>query len=326
MRTVISVISDEVLLNKIKSVFTGKSNYHFFTTSEEASDFASENEVSVAIVDYKMPVISGTELCELLQSLNPDVQIIMFFAEKYTAEVLAVYNRLHIGKLVCKENMMLDELPSHVDSLLHEYYREEEIKIMDSNFHKISEKYLKPMNEMSKLLNERMKGYDEILSNFICCIDYILKDVEKVDLTSFNTFIENIIKDYVQVYMVGIENISLFFDELEIKTNKPDQKKFFKFINGINQFESENIYDVVFTLIYITKLFGDSFPMYRGKIETGIEDENVVINAIYEIRENKEYMSLNNLLLRMADALFTEICKSVRIARKDELIRLKIIV
>lgn len=324
MRTVITVISDEMLLNRIKLVLGNNSNYHFFASGEEASDFACENEVSVAIVDYKLPVLTGTEVCELLQSINPDVQIIMFFAEKYTAEVLAVYNRLHIGKLMCKENMILDDLQGHVNDLLHEYYREDELKVMDSNFHKISEKYLKPMNEMSRLLNERMKGYDEILDNFICCCNYIVKRYEDVSLEAFDDFIRDIVKDYVQVYMVGISDSDDYFNQLESNTNKPELKKYFKFINGIENYSEDVILDVVFTLIFITKLFDKFFVMYRGKLETAITNDKVVINAIYEIRENKEYMSLNNLGLRMADALFTELCSSVRIARKDELIMLKI--
>ncbi len=326
MRTVISVISDEVLLNRIKAVLASKSNQHFFASSEEAATFADGNEVSVAIVDYSLPVISGTELCELLQSINPEIQIIMFFSEKNTKEVLTVYNKLHIGKLMCKENMLLDELPGHVDDLLHEYYREDEIKIMNSNFHKISEKYIKPMNEMSALLNERMKGYDEILSNFICCVDFVTSQVENVDLASFNDFIESVVRDYVQVYMIGVDDIKGFFDGLEAKTNKPDEKKYFKLICGTLDFEHSKISDLIFILIYITKFFDEFFVMYRGKIEFTMEDDAVNLNSIYEIRENKNYMSLNNLGLRMADAVFTELCSSVRIARKDELIMLKIIV
>ena len=129
MRSLLTLISDESLLNRIKLMLNDSTiKYYFAPTGEEAANIASANEIAVVILDYINPVMTGPEICEMILSYNPDTQFIMLFDEKHTKDVIEAYNELHINKLICKEHMVLEDVPSLIESCLYTYNRDESIR------------------------------------------------------------------------------------------------------------------------------------------------------------------------------------------------------
>ena len=84
MRSLLTLISDDSLLNRIKLMLHDNTiKYYFASSGEEAANIASANEIAAVILDYINPVMTGPEICEMILSYNPDTQFIMFFDEKY---------------------------------------------------------------------------------------------------------------------------------------------------------------------------------------------------------------------------------------------------
>ena len=325
LRSVLTVISDESLLNRIKLILTDKTISYFYADSaDEASRIASDNEIAVAFIDYNNPIVSGSEMCELLLAFNPDIQFIMLFDEADTRDVITLYNGYHINKLMCREFLVLEDLPSLIDSCLHTYNRDEEIKSMSEELKKLNEKYLIPMQDMSALLNERLSGYDNVIKVFRTSVGFVLNSSE-IALKSIDTFVDRLINDYVQIFMVKEPTIEQYFSRIHSSFNKPDEKKFFKFISDNVSIADRLKYNLLFVLDAITIYFDVFYPCYRGKVSVeNVNTEDVQINAIYEVRKDSKFdyeyiiKALNNIL--------TAYSNDLKYAMKENIIQFKAVV
>lgn len=78
-----------------------------FIKAREAIDFAEHNKVDIAFLDIKMKGMTGLQLAEQLQAINPQVNIIFCtgFAE-YSLEALDLYCSAYLMKPVTDEKIM----------------------------------------------------------------------------------------------------------------------------------------------------------------------------------------------------------------------------
>lgn len=329
MRSLLTVISDESLLNRIKLALNDNTiKYYYSTTGEEASNIASREEIAVVIVDFINPVISGPEICEMLLSFNPETQFIMFFDEKYTKEVLNVYNALHLNKLICKEHLVLEDLPSLVESCLHTYNRDEELDKMDEDLAKMNDMYLRPMNEMSSILNERLIGYENVIKVFKNSVNYIINNSDEV-LKSVDTFVDRIINDYIQIFMIKEPQVSVYFDRINESFNDPEGRKYFKFVYEDTEFPEELKYNLLFVLDVITIFFDIFYQYYRGKVSVGYAEGNnswIEINAIYEVRKNQEIAGIYEYVSKVINNILSMHTLSTRFGQKNSIIQFKALI
>lgn len=334
MRSLLTVISDESLLNRIKLIMNDNSiNYFYAENGDDAANIAKDNEIAVAIVDFESPVVSGEEMCELLLSINPEVQFILFFEEKDTKEVLDVYNSLHINKLMCKEYLVLEDLPSLVDSCLHTYNRDEEIDDMDEELDRMNEMYLHPMQEMSAILNERLAGYDSVVKVFKESINFVL-NTSGEGLKSVDNFVDRIINDYIHIFMIKEPDASTYFNRIHDSFNDPEGRKYFKFVNEVTELSEDKQNNILFCLDVITIGFDCFYPLYRGKIALS-ESEAVsksddkkkiktyTINAIYEVRREPSLNDAYGYVINLINNILRAYTSDIKYAMKNNIIQYK---
>ena len=322
MRSVLVVISDEALMSRVRLSLSDPTIKYFFAAgADEAMRFAEDNEIAVAVMDFRLPVMDGQDMCEIILEKNPKTENIFIFNESDTERVLSVYNQYHISKLLCKENMILDDLPSLIEDSLHMYNRVEEINIKSKSINKLNDKYLKPLQEMSEILNERMESYQEIIRSYNDCLKFITGNTEKT-LKSLNVYVDRIINDYIQLYMVRQPEYDVYFGNINNSFNKPEDKKFFKFIDNVKEVSEEILTDIFFTVDILTILFDSFFLAYRGKIELAEENGSYLVNAIYEVREDEE-KEISTTALNIVKSIINNQASRLQYAKKDNMIQYK---
>ena len=325
MRSLLTVVSDENLLNRIKLILTDSSiSYYYALDAEKASSIAENTEIAVAIVEYESNVVSGGEICELLLSHNPQMQFIMIFNEANTIAVLDIYNTLHLNKLMCKEYLVLEDLPSLIDSCLHTYNRDEELDLMDETYKNMNDKFLQPMQEMSSTLNERLYGYEYINRIFRKSLSFVISSTNE-NIKTIDVFADRIINDYIQIFMIKEPQISAYFKRIDESFNDPEGRKYFKFICDENSLPDDKKYNILFLLDVITIYFDLFYQYYRGKISVSQIDGNIEINSIYEIRKNNELEMYYSYIIECINKIVSNYSSSYKYAKKDNIIQYKII-
>ena len=320
MRSVLAVVNEENLMNRLKAVLKDNSIEYFFTsTIEEAMNIVESREISIAIIEYRMPVMTGEELAEDLILKNDRIEVMFVFDEEDTADVLNTYNHLHISKLLCKENLMLELLPQYIDDALFSYNREEELKRMDDVYRRVHDTYLKPVKEISDLLNDRVQGYQMIVRSFLCSIRCLFKDDVHAGIPGLKeddgtddgnvrgaviTYIDRLLNDYIQVYMVNEPSYDAFIKTLMDRFNAPGEKKFFRVDNNVQtELEGEVMLNVLYTINAVLICFDSFFRYYRGKMEISEKDNYYCLNILYEVRGDDALKDVGNTALHLNEEL-----------------------
>lgn len=326
MRSVLTVVTNEGLLNRIKLIFNDESiKYYYSTDCSEVADIASDNEIAVAVIEYSQGAVSGEEICEMLDSINSEIQTIIIFDEKETADVISLYNRLHISKLMCKQNLVLEDLPSLIEKCFHIYNRDEEIDALDKELKLLNDKYMKPMQEMSSLLNERLSGYSSLIKVFKKNLQFVINPSEKA-LKCVDVFVDRVLNDFVQIYMVKEPDVSIYFGRIRDNFNSPDDKKYFKFINdGVDEelLLGETKYNLLFLLDVITIGFDVFYPFYRGKVTVSDANDKIEINALYDVRKDSEIEQVYSYILASICNILSTYSYETRFGEKENLIQFK---
>ena len=329
MRSLLTLINDESLLNRIKLMLNDNTiKYYFASSGEEAANIASANEIAAVILDFINPVMTGPEICEMILSFNPDTQFIMFFEEKNTKEVIKAYNELHINKIVCKEHAVLEDIPVLVESCLHTYNRDEEIDKMDEHLTRLNNMYLRPMDEMSSILNERLIGYDNVIKVFKKSIHFILNSSDEV-LKSIDNYVDNIINDYIQLFMTNEPSVSSYYEKISESFNDPEGRKYFKFVHDESEVSDDIKCDLLFVLNVITKYFDTFYQYYRGKVTvSALEDSDFAyeINALYEVRKNQGLTDIYNYVMCIVNNILKLHTLNCKYGQKNSILQFKAVV
>lgn len=324
MKSVLTVTHDDGLMNRIKLILSDDSiRYYYAINADDGANIATNNEIAVAIVDYNLPIVSGKELCEMLLSINPEVQIILVFGQSNTKEVIKIYNEYHINKLMCKEYLVLKDLPLLVDSCLHTYNRDDEINELDLELKTSNNMYLKPMQEMSSVLNERLSGYEYVINVFKKSFEFLL-DSSEAELKTIDDFVDKLFNDYINIFMIKDPDVSLYFDRISTSFNKPDEKKYFRFEVDDSEYSDNRKNNLLFVLDLITIYFDVFYPHYRGKISVAINDGKIEINSIYEVRKNQKVENLYTSFMSIMSSILVAYSDEVAAGAKENIIQYRV--
>jgi len=329
MQSVLTAVRDENLLNRIKVLFNSSSTLYYYADSvQRVVSVASSHEIACFIVDFSEDFEFGEELCETIYSINTETRIIAFFDEKDTGEIVSVYNRLHLFCLMCRQQLVLEKLPDLVEKCFKAYYREEGLEGLDTDLKEFTDKYMVPMQEMSNVLNERLSGYGSIIRVFKKSVDFIVNSKGKA-LKSIDIFVDRIISDFIQLYMIKEPDFNLYCDNLRDSFNIPEQKKYFMF--NCEDIEADSIsgdakVNLLFILDVVTIGFDVFYPYYRGKITVSKTDNRIEVNALYEVRLDKEILDVYRYILSVMRNTIMTYSNDCRFAVKDSMIQFKSII
>ena len=326
MRSVLTVIDDEALLNRIKLILCDNTvQYYYAENGNDVSEIAGRQEIAVAIIDYGYPIISGEELCEMILAFNPETQIILYFNESDTKDVLRIYNQYHINKLLCNSHLVLEDLPALIDSCFHFYNRDDEIMQMDSELSRLNDKYLQPMNEMSSILNERLYSYDSVNRVFRSSISFALNASEKA-LNSIDSFVDRIINDYIQIFMIKEPDAAVYLDRINDSFNNPEARKYFKFVADDVTVPDELKSNLLFILDVLTIGFDTFYPYYRGKLSITNVDNGIEVNSIYDVRRDPDFADIYDYMNKALEKVLSGFATNMKFGKKDSLIQFKALV
>lgn len=334
MKSVIIAIKDEDILSKIRvSLFNEDIKYLFTSSSDEAARIAEDHEIAAAVIDVNLPLIKEQRLFEVLKDINTNMQFVFLFDENIP-EIVDIYNSLHTCKFLYKKNINLDEVSKLIDDSLWAYNKLDNSKYSLLNSGN-NENYLKRMHEMSDLLNEKLCGYQQVIRIYNDCASFIFS-MPGDSIKNFSIFVDRVINDYIQLFMIREPDFDLYLSSLNDTFNKPEEKKYFKFLSNSNDFENSKKKNILLVIDMLTICFDLIFDSYRGKLELTSDKRNIFINAVYEVRNrkisqddtNKNYINIlnGNTVMKICNSLISDYSDSFQTVRNENIIQYKIII
>lgn len=99
------LVDDEILaleaLKKVVSCVLPNESMNTFTKATEAMDYAKTGNIDIAFLDINMRIIDGLEMAEMLQKINPKVNIIFVTGySEYALEAFKLYASAYLTKPV----------------------------------------------------------------------------------------------------------------------------------------------------------------------------------------------------------------------------------
>lgn len=114
----IMIVEDEALAGKVIYDSLRERGYRvwLFTTAEEALDFYIHNPVDLALVDYRLPGMSGEELFEKIRESNPMVPVIFMTAYSSVEKAVRLLKKGAYDYLT--KSIEIDELHHSIEKAL----------------------------------------------------------------------------------------------------------------------------------------------------------------------------------------------------------------
>lgn len=325
MSRILSVTGDENLINTINQKVKNENYKLFFTDkSDEAHSIIKDNDIVVAIIDYDTLKERAVNLCEEVIEANSDVGIILVFNHSDTIDVLGLYNRLNIYGLICKGFVDYNELPGMIHSYISEYYRFRNDDDSGVDYNQLRDLYLKPMQEMSSILNERLLGYSNITDIFRKCFGFVI-NTSDAPLKAIEAFVDRIINDYINIFMTREPDINAYLARILKNCNKEQEKKYFKIDGEITDLSKDVGCNVLFVIVVITSCFEVFYPHYRGKISIVNSNSCVELNTIYEVRKNHDFKNIYKYIMSIVNNIVNEYSSGVKNGVKDNIIQYRVL-
>ncbi len=136
----ILVVDDELLLRDVLYDFLIKKSYNVFLAPDgyKALEIIDKNHIDIAVVDIKMPGISGIELTEKILKINDEIQVIIMTGYP------SVSSATKALKLGAKEYLVkpfrLNELGNLIGKLLKNKKGYEDIKKLEKELEELKKK------------------------------------------------------------------------------------------------------------------------------------------------------------------------------------------
>ena len=316
LRTILFVDDDETIINRLKAIMVDQTIQCFYaTTGEQALAILAKAEISVAVIDLVMPVLSGRELIEMISGQYPDT-VVMLMAEKDEArEAIEVHNNLHTDKLIIKPWASADELNKWLQDGLENYNSEDKQNHMAEQYQARVDKYKQAVFEMTNLLNDRMEGYQEIEKVFMHIIEALISVTDCQLSPDKKRYVadyeERLLREFIQIYLVGIAERESFELSLINQYHDPSENRYFKYEDELeDDISSEDFQHIRFMIKAITDFYGILYPTFRAKISIQvIKESQYLLNILYEIpgykiMENAEVL-MKQIVERLVEAYST---------------------
>lgn len=292
MRSVLVVVSDSGLLNRIRVVMQDSSTkYYFCESEEEALDTIETKELAVALISLSMPLMDGQELIECIANKSSKTRIILLFDEGDVERALDIHNQYHLCKMICSQNSGVDEFPEFVEKALSDYNRSDEIKKIEIRHREKEEKYRMTMIAMKELLEGKQAGIEQTNIIFRNAAGYLACNGKKIQETvnsQMISYCEEILKKREKIFELKSSDMEQYFETLVSESHKPEEKRYLK-LECHTQIPTEEKLSgkVTFVLDAITDYYRKFYKFYRAKIMLSEIEGNLVCNVLFDIGKQK---------------------------------------
>lgn len=120
MEKKILIVDDDTSFSKMIYDYFRSHNYHVFTADEmtQAVSICKKEKPKVVLLDFKMPLITGEQLLLLLQSVHPEMQVIVI-SGCIGEEVEEKFRGLGYFAYFEKGGLSLEQLKHKVDEAMN---------------------------------------------------------------------------------------------------------------------------------------------------------------------------------------------------------------
>lgn len=242
MDTIVFVDNDSKWIANYKRMLTPfqeELNCVFFHHPEEAMEYMSTHPTEVLVSELDMPVMSGSELFEMVELLSPATVKVGITQVRDVADTLAILNQIKIHKLILKPFFVAEELIDPIRAAVGHYrenLREEEI------LQKVDRK-LQELNQETEQLLEKMEekkqGHDRLLNAMLGMVEGNLSlpvaDFDTEKKTVIKEFCAGLLQEFFQYYMYEKKNLIFYLNYLKNKFHHPGQSCEFIIQNKVRE-------------------------------------------------------------------------------------------
>lgn len=292
MRSVLVVVSDSGLLNRIRMVMQDSSAQYFFCESEEeALDIIETRELAVAMISLSMPLMDGQELIECIANRSSKTRIILLFDEEEVERALDIHNQYHLCKLIYSQNSGVDDFPEFVEEALSDYNRSDEIKKIEIRHREKEEKYRTTMMAMKELLEGKQTGIEQtniLLRNAAGYLACNGTQVQENVSSQVISYCEELLKKRETVFELNSPDMEQYFETLVSECHKPEEKRYLKLECHTQIPTDDELFGkMAFVLDAITDYYRYFYKFYRAKITLSEIEGNLVCNVLFDIGKQK---------------------------------------
>lgn len=289
MKSALILFEDENLLNRIKvTLHDDAASFYYVDSADEAVAILNETEIAVALIPYRYDVLDGDELIGMLLDNNPKLQIVLFFNEEDMDNVVKSHNTYHLCKLICTNNLMLEELNQILNEAFNAYNKEELIKKMEIDYRKKEDSFKKTLFASSSLLNDRMAGYDSIEKLFGICTGYLFDQILASDDENkvISHFFDELLDEYISLMLKREPELEKYYAIILEKCHNPSENRYFMIdIPSITEFDKVN-HDIFLQITFLIKAMSmfcfDFYKKFRGKAELSESKNSYILDIIFE--------------------------------------------
>lgn len=322
MNDVLALIQNDEYIDSLKETISQNNTFHSASDADDALNLLLNIEILVCIADYDLIKEKSESFFEGVSSFCKEPKFVLLFDENNVRQVLDLYNKGQISRLVSKDNFDSVYIGNIINSVVDDTNGNTAKALEEEKIRLLNEQYVKPMNEMSALLNERLYGYENINKVFVDSLKFIL-DYSDKSINTVCDFADKLIKDYVQTYLITEPDIDGYFSRIEKKYNKPKEKKYFKLEHDEAMVTGENKYKLLFLIDTLSLGFDIFYPLYRGKISIKVIEDKIDVNSIYEVRKDPDIRDVYELLLGVIDVLLDKFALDARYGVKGDIIQFR---
>lgn len=242
MSTIVFVDNDSKWIANYKRMLTpfqDELHCSFFNHPEEAMEYMATHPTEVLVSELDMPVMSGSELFEMVDLLSPATVKIGITQVRNTTDTLNMFNRTDVYKLVLKPFFVAEELTVPIRAALEKY---EENMLESQAFQRMEEK-LQKLNEQTerlhKKLSEKKQGHDRLLKAMLGIMEENLSvPVAEFDPGKKEVFKElcaKLLEEFFQYYMYEKKNLIFYLSYLKNKFHRTGRSCIFDIQNKVRE-------------------------------------------------------------------------------------------
>lgn len=293
MHSALFVMEDASFISRIKEIMNGRFIQCFFVrTEEKALSIMESNEIAVAVISLSLFSPDDSELKELLLQKNERLQIILVFDEADRRRAVYLHNKISVRSLFCSNMISFEELLKQTENALLSYDDDSKLKLKNDAFCENETNYKNRMFEVSTLLNDRMENYRKIIRHFHICGRYLLGMGAKAPNMEYEADIlayqEQILENFVQLYLLREPVVESFFDALRVQFNQPTIQKCCTLTNEVmDEIQGDAFEDIAFLMSILTFYFYQFYSECRGIVTLSQDESFYLLDIRYDVGCNE---------------------------------------
>lgn len=266
MADILILDPNEGAMEKYKSMLKSMSKEYsiiYTTYPEQAMELLREREIAVVLSENDMEILNAIELSEMLELMHPEIVQLLMTEVSDIPKVLATLNKANIFEILLKPFKFAEDMEEPIKRAMQEYNR----RISDAGISQQTRAQIYNYDmEYDRLRQERFKrsrDYSSLYSALGGIVEANLdtwvnaKDVSEQDRLRVKEFIQQIVKEFVNVFIFGNKSFEEYCEKLKVEYENEMNQCAFRMENhcesSISARKSKELYFAVFLMEHLCR-------------------------------------------------------------------------